>query len=310
MARQTFESWIPEEWNGPVITQMAETSAVEGLARPEPMNTDTKHIPRSAGTAAGPAIAKGVAYPEATGANDEILLTARKFGEIVRIADEDMKDTAGLVNVVSTKQGEWARGHAVAFDNATLGVTAAENGTTIPFTSLYKALTTTNAATSYTANANRLQTAGALTYADISDLFALVEGGDYWADGDAYVIAHPAFKATFRTLVGSDGHPIFAEYGNQGAGAGSTLLGANIRWSLGAKTHATATSAPGGNPLMFVGNRQYLVKGVRSGPEYLVAGADSGAAFATDEALLKMRIRRGFAVAHEKAHAVLEITAA
>lgn len=309
MARQTFESWIPEEYAGPVISLLAELSAVEAIARAEPMSTDTKHIPRSPGMAFSGVTAKGAAYSEATGVADEILLTAFKFGDVVRIADEDVKDAAGLVNIIQTKQAEWARAQAIGFDSATLGTTAVANGTTVPFTSLYRALTTANAATGYTANAHRVATAGALTYGHVSSVFALVESAGYWADGDAYVVAHPAFKSLFRGLLGTDGHPVFVEYHSQGAAAGSTLLGAPIRWSLGAKTSPTATSAPAGNPLLFVGNSQFLVKGVRSNPEYMIAGADSGAAFLTDEALMKMRYRRGFAVAHERAHAALEITA-
>jgi HK97 family phage major capsid protein len=284
---------------------------VERLARTEPMATDTKHVPRSAGMAFAGAISKGSSYSEATGTNDEVLLTARKMGSVVRIADEDTKDTASLVNVISIKQTEWARGQAVGFDNATLGVSATENGTTIPFTSLYKSLRTTNSAVSYTADANRVATAGALTYAHITGatgVFGLVEGSGYWSEGDAVVIAHPAFKASLRSLLDSQNRPIFNEYASQTGGVVNTLLGAPIYWSLGAKVSATASSAPAGNPLMFVGNRQFLIKGDRSGPEYLLAGADTGAAFLTDEALLKMRIRRGFAVANENAFAVIEKT--
>jgi hypothetical protein len=46
MARQTFEDWIPEEWGGAVVTKVRAISAVEALARHEPMTTDTKHVPR------------------------------------------------------------------------------------------------------------------------------------------------------------------------------------------------------------------------------------------------------------------------
>jgi HK97 family phage major capsid protein len=310
MARQTFEDWIPEEWGGPVITKIAEVSAVEGVARPEPMGTDTKHVPRSAGMAFAGAIAKGSPYGEATGTNDDVLLTALKFGTVVRIADEDTKDTAGLVNVIATKQGEWARGHAVGFDNACLGTSVASNGGTVPFNSLYYSLNTANADTGYTADANLTVTAGALTYADISAAFGMVETSDFYEEGAQVVIAHPSFKAKLRDLVGTDGHPIFNEYSAQGNGSPDRLLGAPIRWTLGARVHATATSAPTGSPLLFVGNANYLIKGDRSGPEYMVAGADTGAAFLTDEHLLKMRVRRGFAVANENAWAAIEYTAA
>lgn len=309
MARQTFEAWIPEEYSGPVLAKMTEISAVEAYARPEPMATDTKHVPRSGGATFQGAIAKGAAYPEDATTNDEVLLTARKLGEVVRVADEDVKDISTVANVIQTKQLDWARAYAVGFDNATLGVTAAENGGTIPFTSLYKALSTTNAATGYTANDNKITsiTAVAVTYADLSNLLGLVEGGDYWDDGSAVIIAHPAYKKALRGIVDTTGRPLFGEsMGANGSPAYNLLGVGEVRFSLGAKTHATASSTPSGNPLLFVGNPRFLIKGVRSGPEYMVAGADSGAAFLTDEHLLKMRVRRGFAVAHEKAWAVLE----
>lgn len=308
MSRQTFEDWIPEEWGGPVISKIAEVSAVESLARSEPMGTDTKHVPRSAGMAFGPAIAKGGTYTEATGTNDDVLLTALKFGHVVRIADEDTKDTAGLINVIAAKQGEWARGHAIGFDNATLGTAAAANGTTVPFLSLFQALNTTNSDTGYTADANLTVTAGAVTYADLSAALGQVETSDFYAESDMVAIAHPSFKQKIRDILDGNDRPIFIDA--MGSGAPDRLLGLPVRWSLGARTHATATSAPTGDPLLFFGNRQYLVKGDRSGPEYMIAGADSGAAFLTDEHLLKMRVRRGFAVANENAWSCVQYTAA
>jgi HK97 family phage major capsid protein len=310
MARQAFEAWIPEEWSGAVITKMAEESAVERLARVEPMSTDTKHVPRSGGVSFAGAISKGVAYTEDGSTNDEVLLTARKLGVVIRIADEDIKDTAQVASIIQTKQLDWARAHAVGFDNACLGATAAENGTTVPFTSVYKALTTANAATGYTANANRVQTAGTganVTYSQLSNVFGKVENGNFWSDGSAVVIAHPAFRAQLRGLLDSAGAPIFNEYQNAGSGPLTTLFGVPVAWSRGAKTNATASDSPTGNPLLVVGSREMLIKGDRSGPEYMLAGADSGAAFLTDETLMKMRIRRGFAVGNENALAVLEL---
>lgn len=319
MTRQTFEAWIPEEYGGPVINKMTEISAVESLARVEPMGTDTKHVPRSAGMAFGGALGKADAYTEATGTNDEILLAARKMGVVVRIADEDTKDTASLVNVIAQKQLEWARSQAIGFDNACLGTSVVKNDTTIPFNSLFYSLNTTNAATSYTADANIITTAGALTYADLSNAFEKIETSDFYSEADLVVIAHPSFKAKMRNITGatwdgatstaSDGRPVFVDYSSQGNGTPDRLLGAPVRWSLGARAHATASSAPAGSPLLFVGNRQFLVKGDRSGPEYMIAGADSGPAFLTDEHLLKMRVRRAFAVSNENAWACIEYTA-
>lgn len=316
IARQTFEAWIPEEWGGAVISKIRALSAVELYARREPMTTDTKHVPRSGGMSFAGAIAKGAAYPEDANTNDEVLLTARKLGTVLRVADEDLKDAATVADIIETKKLDWARSYAIGFDNACLGVTAAVNGGTIPFTSLYKALRTDNAATSYTADANRILSAAGAgnpppTYDDYSNLFGLVEDSSYWADGEMVVIAHPFFRKALRGVRDTAGNPIFNESSNGTAGGGQagpvdTLFGMPIGWSLGAKTHATAVDAPTGNPLMFVGNRSYIIRGDREGPDSMLAPADSGPAFLTDEALLKIRVRRGFAVAHEKAWAVLE----
>jgi HK97 family phage major capsid protein len=229
MARETFEAWIPEEYGGPVITKIGALSAVESMARVEPMGSDTKHVPRSGGVSITTAIPKGTAYPETSGVNDDVLLTAIKLGNVLRVEQEDLADTSAVANIIQTKQLEWARAYAVAFDNATLGTTAASNGTTVPFTSLYKALRTTAGA--YTADTNRVATAGTgagVTYAQISSLFGKLEGGDYWNDADMSVVAHPAFKAQLRSLVDSQGRPLFTEYQSAGAGPVATLLGVPV----------------------------------------------------------------------------------
>lgn len=299
MARQDFDVWIPEEWDGPVIQRVNQVSAVEALARREPMGTDTKHVPRSGGMDVA-VVAKGAAYGEDTNTNDDILLTARKVGKVLRVADEDINDV-NYVSIIESKQRDWATSYAKFIDNATLGTSAVGNGTTIPFSSVYYQLTQTNAATGYTANANI--TAAAVTYAGLSTALGIYEQSDYFDEGDTIVIAHPIFKQSLRGVLDTQNRPIFQE----GDGGGhDRLFGYPIRYSLGARKHATATSSPTGNPLLVIANRQFLVLGVRSGPESKTAGADTGAAFLTDEALLKMRARRGFNIGHENAFSVFE----
>jgi hypothetical protein len=300
MARAVIDDWIPEETGGAVITAISQGSAVEDLARPEPMNTDVKHVPRQGSMTFGGGIGKGVAYSEDGSTADDVLLTARKLGIVVRLAEEDLADASSREAILQGKQLEWARTHAIGFDNATLGVTAAENGTTIPFTSLYRALSQSNSDTGYTGDANIIKTAGATTEDDILGAFDKVEASNYWSDADMVVIAHPFFRSVLRGL---DTDVLSSRLTNGG------LLDAPIRWTTGAKTNATASASPSGNPLLIVGNRNFLIKGVRSNPEYFVIPANTGAAALTDEALLKMRIRRGFAVAHEKAFAIVEVTA-
>jgi HK97 family phage major capsid protein len=299
-----MEAWIPEEFDSQVITRVNQMSAAEALFRKVPMGTATKSVPRSAGMGVA-VVPKGGAYSEDQSANDQVVLSAYKFGSADRIAEEDIDDS--LADVVATKQKDWATSYAKALDNACLAVTAAQNGTTVPFTSVYKTLRTTDAATGYTADANYVPTAGtgaAATYAQLSKVVGALETGDYFDEANIAVIAHPSFKAGFRGILDSQNRPIFL----QGtASTPDTLFGYQVKWSLGAKTSATNTSAPTGNPLLFVVNTQLMLLGVRSGPESVFIDGRSGLAALTDESILKMRARRAFAVGHPNAAAVLEL---
>lgn len=317
MARDTYEAWIPEEYGSALISQIQRQSAAERFFRKEPMTTDTKHVPRS-GTVDVAVVAKGGTYTESTGTNDEVLLTARKLGSAVRIADEDIQDAPEAI--IEVKKSEWATSYAKYLDNATIGVTAAENGTTVPFTSVYKAVTTTDATTGYTANANLIQsslvkasgqTIGDInvTYDNLVALFGLLEGSDYFDESNAVVVAHPYFKTIARGMKDSNGRPILTgvdQPASSTAVGGMNLFGYPVQWSVGARMHATATKSPTGNRLLVVGNRDLFILGTRSGPEYKVAGADTGVGFLTDENLLKARARRAFQVGNPNGVAVLE----
>lgn len=315
MATQPIDvtAWIPEEINGPVITKIRSVSAVEGLARQEPMSSLTKKVPRDGGVSFEGATPKSTAIAKDQSEADTILLTARKFSRIIEFPDEDLNDTSAVANAVQVKQLAWATSYARGIDNATLATTGAENGTTVPFTSLYYVLTHDDTGlpapeTQYTANDNVVIAAsGGVTYDNLSNLFGMVEDSDWWEDGSMAVIAHPAFREQFRNIKDSQQRPVFVENAQRTtSGEPDTLWGLPIKWSLGAKTSATATDKPQGKPLLFVLNTKVaLVFGPRSGPEYMFAGADSGPAFEVDDALLKTRRRAGFACGHPKAAAML-----
>ncbi len=61
MALHTFDPWLPEDWTGPVVQKIQQISAVEALARREPMSTQSKHVPRSGGMGMD-ILARGDAY--------------------------------------------------------------------------------------------------------------------------------------------------------------------------------------------------------------------------------------------------------
>lgn len=295
MARATFEGWLPEEKDSSVITRISQTSAIEAVARRLPMNATTKSFPRSGGMDVDE-VAKGSAYGEDTSANDEVVLTVKKFGRAIRIAEEDLDDS--LANIIEAKKTDWASSYARFIDNACLATTAAI-GAGVPFESVYRTVQQANG------GANLLQTGAgvAVSYDNLNDALTLAEGSDSFDESGVVVIAHGSFKGVFRGMLDGNQRPIFVE--GQG-NVGSTLFGYPVRWTNGAKTSATATSRPTGNPLLIVGQRDSLMLGVRSGPESVVIDGRDGASALTDETLLKMRARRGFATAYADAFAVIE----
>lgn len=302
MARNTLEAWIPEEWEtSKVVQSITQISAVEAVAARIPMGSDTKHVPRTAGMGVD-VVAKGGAYGEDTSLNDEVLLTAVKFGKAARIAEEDIDDS--VANVIEAKMLGWGKSYAKMLDNATLAVTAAANGTTVPFTSLYALLNTTDSNLGYTGGTNitTAASAGAPTYNEFSTAVGNVEGGDYFDPGNMLAIAHPAFRKSLRGVLDSQNRPIFME---GLAGTPDTIFSVPVRWSLGAKTSATATPAPTGRPIMAFVNPELLLLGIRSGPESVFIDGRDGLSALTDESILKMRARRGFAYGHPNGAAIL-----
>ena len=302
MTRNTMEAWIPEEWEtSRVVQSITQVSAVEALSARIPMASDTKHVPRTAGMDVA-VVAKGGTYGEDTSLNDEVLLSAVKFGKAVRLAEEDIDD--GVANIINAKMMGWGKSYAKMIDNASLAVSAASNGTTVPFTSLYQLLNTTDATLSYTGGANitTAASAGAPSYAEFSTAIGLVEAGDYFDPGAMVAIAHPAFRKSLRGVLDSQNRPIFIE---GLAGTPDTVFGVNVRWSLGAKLAATATSAPTGRALMAFVNPELMLLGVRSGPESVFIDGRDGLSALTDESILKMRARRGFAYGHPNGASIL-----
>lgn len=310
-ARNNFDNWIPEEFGSDVIVKVKQVSALEAYAQRVPMATQTRSTPRSGGVGSG-IIAKGGTYAEDTNTNDQVILSVQKFGQAVRIAEEDIDDS--LADIINTKMMDWGTAYAKGLDNAGLAVTAAKGTTGCQFDSVYYQLTQSDASTGYTANANLVQSgSGGITYALLNTTLGKVESGDYWDEGNAVIIAHPSYKKKLRGIVDNNGRPIFQESSGSfpGGGQGPTpdkVFGYDLHWSLGARTSAAPTATPSGNPLFVVANRQFLLLGIRSGPESVFIDGRNGLAALTDESILKMRSRRGFALGHENAVAIFEDT--
>lgn len=312
MARETFEDWIPVETGDTAIQALVRASVTERLGRPEPMASDTKQVPRS-GAFPIAAIAKGAAYGETAATNDYVELIARKAGGAIRIAEEDFLDSP--VDLLATKRNDAARNMALFFDNSTLATSAAANGTTVLYDSVYRRVRSADTNVGYVANANYVS--GSATYANLSDTMAKVEDSIWYDESQLFVAASPVFKSVFRNIVDGQNRPIFVPNGGGTQESPRDLLfGFPVEWTMGARVSAVNTSSPSGNPLLIIGNRDLLIKGMarlspqiaNANPGFAVQRARQGVGFLTDEAIMKAAMRRGFAVGAPNAFAIFEKT--
>ena len=314
--RQDLEALIPTESSAEALTALRRTSAIERFARPTTMLSDTKQVPRLGGFQVA-TVAKGAEYGFSTNTPDMVELIARKVGGAAKIAEEDLADTSLGEGIMREYEGEAGSAMAAHYDHACLGTTAAANGTTVKYTSVYRTLSQTQSTPwgSYTGMANIIQTAGDVTYADIVNLLDLYESSDFYDEGNTVVLASPAFKSKFRLMLDTTGRPIFTD---PQAGTDPVLFGYRAAWTKGARTHATDTQTPSGNPLLIIGNRQLLLNGRARTSAGMVPGnpgtawqrAANGIGFLSDEAIMKAMMRRGFACAVPQGFAILELTAA
>lgn len=287
--------YILEEQGSNVIQDLIANSAVERFARRENMASRTKTVPRFVSDAPQ-VVAEGGTIPEASATLDEIVLTARKYAQIMHVSEEDLNDS--LPDVLTVYKREWASRWARKFDNACLGVTAAADGDDgQPFTSLYRAVSPGSAGT------NLIQTGGALTYAQLNNALGIAEDSSKFDAANTVWMAHPKMLKEIRGMIKGNNDLVLPD---PLAGTPGSLFGYPLVISYGAATSAAATDSPAGNALLIVGNRQMLINGVRGGVESVVS---RDAEFTKDGVLLKTRIRRGFAVADADAFAIVEKTA-
>jgi HK97 family phage major capsid protein len=297
MARTDFteaNGYILEEQGSAVIQDLIANSAVERFARRESMASRTKSVPRFK-TDAPDIVAEGATIPEAVATLDEVVLTARKYAQIMHISEEDINDN--VVDVLNTYKREWASRFARKYDNATLGVYAVETGNDdAPYTSLLTAVANDAAA-------NLITTGGALSYDDINTALGLVEESAKFDAANTVWMAHPKMLKEIRGMVKGNNDLVLPD---PLAGTPGSLFGYPLVVSYGAARSAAATDTPTGNALLICGNRNMLINGVRGGVESVVS---RDAEFSKDGVLLKTRIRRGFKVADASAFAIVEKTA-
>lgn len=313
MARQSVENWIPDLMGSEIYQAYAQTSAVDQIADHEPMAGPYKELLRAGSVTAG-VIAKGSAYPESTSTDDTVELRAVKIGTSIRLADEDLVDNATGRGIVTQKRKAMATAVALNFDNAALAVTAARNGTTVPYDSLYRRLTVADANVSYGAGDNVLTaTGGDLTYGDLNDLLGRVEANTWTNVGRLVFIADPSWKFQLRKMVDADGRPLWQPPTSAGIADAprETILGYPIIYTHGARLSATMTGNPTGNPLLFIGDPTQLVVGeapIGNGMPVGALGFYGWEEPETDEYKVKAAVRRAFNVVNPGTWAVIEKT--
>lgn len=318
--RNDYDVWKPVEYDSAAIKEMNRVSVIEALGRSVPMASDTKRVRRT-GDFEVAGVAKGAAYGYDTNTNDYVELIASKVGGLRKIAEEDLGgDVEGGEQILADTEQQAANAMAMTFDQGCLGTTAARNGTTVLWNSVYYTLSQADATLplgAYAASANILQwdqsdvTAdGKVGYRQISQFLALYEEGPYYDEGNTVVIAAPSWRHVLRTVMDANGQPYWKD-------GQDNLFGYPVRWTTGARKHATTTKTPTGSPLIVVANRDLLINGkakltpqmVNANPGVALQRAIQGIGFESDEAIFKAAMRRGFELGEPRGAAVLEYNA-
>lgn len=315
--RQDVDVWKPVETGGDVIRELTRVSAIEAVARPEPMASDTKRVRRS-GDFDVAGVAKGAEYGFDTNTNDYVELIAAKVGGLRKFAEEDLGgDVEGGTDLLGETEKQAMNAMAVTFDQGAIGTTAARNGTTVLWPSIYYTLATAAAGLplgAYTAGANIVQwdqtdvvADGKVGYRLISQALGIYEEGPYYDEGNTVILASPSWRRVLREVMDGNGRPYWQD-------GQDNLFGYPVRWTVGARKHATTTSKPTGNPLLVVANSQLLIKGmarltpqmVNANPGVAIQRAVDGVGFLSDEAIFKAAMRRAFVLGEPRGAAILE----
>lgn len=310
----SVSNWIPVEYDPLTVARANAASAILSLAEGVPMGSSSVYVRRDGGNS----VSIGKTYADDDSDHDKIQLLAKNFQGQNLFDEDDLADGESWAPIAKSRANQWLISFASKFDNACIGVTGAYSATDNlgrPYTSVYKKVKTNGDADSseadYVASANYVDGGSLATsaaYNSLSSALGVVEGGEFWDESQALIIASPKFRQVLRNVKDANGTPVFVAGQGQDSGQPDRLFGVEIHWSRGACTSAAASNSPEGNPLMvFVGKRDLLIRGDRLGVVSRVGAPDSHAS--TDQVALKFKTRRGFAVGNIKGISVLEKTA-
>lgn len=303
MANRNLGAWLPITTDGSqVIVPNLERSAVMDVLR-TPVNmtgTDVLQVP----TLNGADVHLGETLTEDTNDGDKVTMYARTFNGKQSLSEREVEIIrANGDDAFKRYDDQWMSNFHVAFDNASLGTSAARSTTDSvgrPYDSVYYSVKT-NAASMYSASG--------LTYATGNTAVSRLESSRFGGN-NIVIFAHPGVKGLLRGLVDGQQRPIFIEC-NTGRVLDDTLFGYPVVWTRGAVVTASMEQATNGgavgNKLLIAANPNYLVWGEGAVPAHRVIPASINPnAFAH---VLQHRAVEGFVITNPNAASVLEINA-
>lgn len=307
MAATSLSTWVPVLKESFAVGREVQDSAVVATARLRNMESNQVDVPRFANADVG----VGDTLTDDTNLADTASMFSQLFNGKFLVSEAEYEDSPA--DAVEAYVAEWLNSFNMAYDNASIGVTAARSGTAsakAPYTSIYKAVRTADTGTAYTADANYTATGtGGLTYANLNAALGKVEGTKFWTPNSGVVYIHPALRDDIRGLLGSNNQPIFVESSSGYPGGGVrpvyNLFGYPAYFTFGANTSSSFAMTEAGKPLIVFVNRQKLVHGNRIAPEsrFINANLNTSALQHTIQA----RARKGFVLTVPNAASVLEV---
>lgn len=307
MAARDITDWIPIEYDPQLVTAQPQASAVEALAAPVQMGSETMEVARLLGAD----VNGGSQLTEDTHDGDKVTLYSYLFNGKVTLDEAETEDA--FVSAVEGYNFNWLNTFNVSYDNAALGVTGDRSATASdfrPYKSLIYTLTNSDASAGYTANANVSSISASALVADsagydaLSDVLGDVEDSDFGDTSQLVVIAHRSLRNALRKIKDDGGSPIFQVSGSNVDD--ETLFGYPVRWTAGAVESTTFKRTSTGAKLLFVTNRGAIRHGRRIDPQsrFIPAGINTDAL----EHTLQYRARKGFTVTVPQAAAALRVT--
>lgn len=313
MAALNTSTWVPIDLDPNVEGREYQRSVIVDLARPRPMTTLEVDVPRFVDAD----VNGGSALSDDDSVADTVPMYAYQYNGKMTLDQAQHEDT--LPNEIEAYSYEWLNSFHIAYDNASIGVSADRSATAsnfLPYRSIYKAIRTNDnsGAVSYTADANysngSLSASGAFEL--LNGALGKVESSMFWDDQSGVVLLHPSLKQSIRSIKNpTTGQYMFIE-SSGGFPGGATqkpsysFMGLPAYFTHGAIVSDTFKRTVTGNKLIVFANRKHLVHGARIEPQTRFIDASTNVTAL--EHTIQTRARKGFRLTVPNSCSVVEVT--